>query len=65
MISNYLTSPDIPLDAAVRPQDAMFKRHIGALGLQCLPHGEPNSLTIVWMDEREPVVLRARLRPFQ
>jgi hypothetical protein len=65
MISINLTSPDIPLDTAVRPQDAMFKRHIGALGLQRLPHGEHNSLTIIRVDEREPVVLRARLRPFR
>jgi hypothetical protein len=65
MISNNLTRPDIPLDAAVPPQDAMFKRHIGALRLQRLPHGEHNSFTIIRVDEREPVVLRARLRPFR
>ncbi len=58
-ISNNLTSPDTPVDAPVRPQDAMFKRHIGALRLHRVAHGEYHMLTIIWVDEREQRVLRA------
>src|SRR5712692_6100821 len=62
MISNNLTSPDTPLHTAVRLQDAMFKRHIGALRLQRVAHREHNDLTIVRVDECEQFVLRAANR---
>ena len=52
-ISNDLTSPNAPLDAAIWMQDTMFESHIGTLGLHRVAHGKHNSLTIIWVDECE------------
>ena len=58
-ISNHLTNPNTPVDAAVWMQDAMFESHIGTLGFHRVAHGKHNSLTIVWVDECEQGALCA------
>ena len=61
-ISNNLTRPDTPLEAAVLSHDAVLKYYVGAWLIHRLAHCARHRFPILPVHERQPVVLRARPR---